>query len=458
MPTPTAFEQEMLEYINRARLDPQGEFDALIVDAATRTAVDPQITSALRYFDVDLALFQQQLAGLDPAAPLAWNTELAVAAEGHSLDMIAADTQAHQLPGGPDLGTRVEAAGYDGWSRIAENIFAYTESAIFGHAGFYIDWGTGPGGIQSPPGHRENILSPNVTEVGIAAVAESDPGTQVGPWVVTQNFGTRWDYQDQLLGVVIDDQDGDRFYDAGEGLGGVTVTAEGAAGSFTTTTWSSGGYQMPLVAGSYTVTFSGGGLGGVITETIVFGDENMKLDALAEDVIAIIAQLLEGGAAGDLLAGQAGDDTVIGYGGDDSLSGGDGADRLDGGAGGDDLDGGAWLDKLDGGAGDDALLGGDGIDWLWGRDGDDRIEGGAGRDVTFGGAGADVFVFSAGDGADTIGDFEIGIDRLLIENLDTATAIAVAWGNGMRIEWGADSLYLVGLDAGTTDPEILWGP
>ena len=84
--------------------------------------------------------------------------------------------------------------------------------------------------------------------------------------------------------------------------------------------------------------------------------------------------------------------------------------------------------------------------------------GGAGRDVTFGGAGADVFVFSAGDGADTIGDFEIGIDRLQIENLDTATAIAVAWGNGMRIEWGEDSLYLVGLDAGTTDPEVLWGP
>lgn len=457
MPIPSAFEQEMLEYINRARLDPQGEFDALIVDAATRTAVDPDVTSALRYFNVDLDLFRQQLDGHAAVAPLAWNADLAQAALDHSEDMIAADTQAHALPGGPDLVDRITAADYDNWTRIGENIFAYTESAQFGHAGFYIDWGYGPGGIQDPAGHRDSILSVNFTEIGIAAVAETDTTTEVGPWVVTQNFGTRRDYEDQLLGVVIDDRDGDRFYDAGEGLGGVTVTAEGDAGIFSTTTWESGGYQLPLLAGSYTVTFSGGGLEGVISETIVFDEANLKLDAVAADALIMLGQLLEGGAAADIFSGLSGDDTLRGLAGNDTLSGGEGADRLEGGDGADYLDGGTWLDKLDGGAGDDTLLGGDGIDWLWGEDGDDRIEGGRGRDVVFGGDGSDVFVFSVGDGADTIGDFEIGIDRLHLQNLDASSAIIGNWGNGLRIEWGEDSLYLVGLALEFTDPETLWG-
>ncbi|SDI70133.1 hypothetical protein [Alloyangia pacifica] len=95
--TPTAFEQQMLDYINRARLDPSGEFDALIADAASGTAVQANITSALRYFGVDLALFRDQLAAHDPVAPLAWNRALAAAAGAHSQVMIDTRTQGHQI-------------------------------------------------------------------------------------------------------------------------------------------------------------------------------------------------------------------------------------------------------------------------------------------------------------------------------------------------------------------------
>ena len=73
MSDPSAFEQLMLEYINRARMDPQGEFDRFIVSTSPVQAIEPGINSALNYFDVDLALYLLQLAGLQAAAPLAWS-------------------------------------------------------------------------------------------------------------------------------------------------------------------------------------------------------------------------------------------------------------------------------------------------------------------------------------------------------------------------------------------------
>lgn len=56
----------------------------------------------------------------------------------------------------------------------------------------------------------------------------------------------------------------------------------------------------------------------------------------------------------------------------------------------------------------DTLTGGAGADTLYGEYGDDLIEGGAGNDLLRGGYGDDTFVYSAGDGADTIADFNIG--------------------------------------------------
>ena len=351
--TPTAFEQMMLELLNRARLNPTGEFDALIDDPVAGTAVQANITGALSYFGVDLASFQAQLEGLSPVAPLAWNRALAAAADGHSQLMIIHDAQSHQLPGEETLAIRIASAGYENWRAVSENIFAYTLDAVYGHAGFFIDWGYDDedvsgstlvpdwqsvgDGIQDPAGHRINMLSAALTEVGIAAVTESDPGTDVGPYVVTQDFGNRFDYSAQLLGVVISDADGDGFYDMGEGLGGVTVTATGSAGTFTTTAWGSGGYQMELPEGSYSVTFSGGGLVGTATYVVTMGGENAKLDGYAADAV-VLADLVGGvyddilrGTSGvqQALAGMAGDDTLIGGGGAaDALAGDSGNDWL----------------------------------------------------------------------------------------------------------------------------------
>ena len=69
-----------------------------------------------------------------------------------------------------------------------------------------------------------------------------------------------------------------------------------------------------------------------------------------------------------------------------------------------------------GGAGDDTLIGGDEDDILHGGSGDDLLDGGLGDNDLVGGAGADHFVLA--DGAtNIIGDFEVGIDRFLLDGL-----------------------------------------
>lgn len=284
MASPNAYEQEMLELINRARADPAGEFDKIVINQGAGTGADADITNALAGFSVDLALFKAQLAAFNAVAPLAWNDALNIAAVNHTNFMIAQDAQEHVLPGEDGLGVRFTGAGYI-WNNIGENIFAYSKSAEYGHAGFVVDWGgsAATGGMQDPAGHRNSILSAVYTEIGIGAVAESNSATAVGPMVVTQDFGFNSNYKAQVVGVVFKDGDADNFYDAGEGLGGVTVTITGTNGTFTTQTWGAGGYQLEVAAGNYTVTFSGGGYVGSKTENITIGASNVKVDALSGD-------------------------------------------------------------------------------------------------------------------------------------------------------------------------------
>ena len=428
--TPTNEEQLYLEMMNRARADPAGEFDALILDAATRTGITDSISNALDFFNVDMGVLAAQLAAYPSVAPLAWSTALATSADTHSQLMIDFDEQSHSLPGEPGLIQRVRDGGYENLAAVGENVFAFARDPFYGHGGFYIDWGSTTTGIQDPPGHRNAILSTTYTQVGISSIAESDDATSVGPFVVTQHFATSFDYQPRLLGVVINDGDDDDFYDIGEGMGGVTVTATSGGQSYTTTTWSSGGYQMILPAGTYTVTFSGGALTGDIQTQVTIGGENVKLDAQADQAVApppepgdtisgtpdadtltgtsgddtITAgagnDSLEGGEGHDTMTGGIGFDTMAGGGGDDTLIGQDGYDSLSGGSGDDSMTGNNGFDTLDGGEGHDTLSGGLGLDTLRGAGGNDELNGNAGFDLLEGGEGNDLL--NGNSGADTL--------------------------------------------------------
>jgi len=275
MSAPSAREQYTLELTNRARLDPDGAYDRLVTDA-------PQnVTDSIDFFNVDLTILRQQFDALTAVAPLAWNGDLGNAAVKHSQEMIDADTQSHRLPGEATLGTRISNEGYN-FSTVGENVYAFGDDAFQAHAAFFIDWGSTATGIQDPAGHRDNIMSDSFVEMGIGYLRELDAGTQVGTDVITHNFGDRFGYEAQLTGVVIDDNDGDRFYDIGEGEGGVTVQASGTAGTFTTQTWAAGGYNLVVPAGDYTVTFTQGAQ--TFSTTATVGTDNVKVDALIDDM------------------------------------------------------------------------------------------------------------------------------------------------------------------------------
>ncbi|WP_088240414.1 hypothetical protein [Calothrix rhizosoleniae] len=84
--------------------------------------------------------------------------------------------------------------------------------------------------------------------------------------------------------------------------------------------------------------------------------------------------------------------------------------------------------------GDDFLNGGAGQDSLLGGDGNDILIGGLGRDSLRGNSGNDLFIFTTGQGKDTIFDYEDGVDTLgLTEGLSFGQLEITQIGDDTRI-------------------------
>ncbi len=156
---------------------------------------------------------------------------------------------------------------------------------------------------------------------------------------------------------------------------------------------------------------------------------------------------LNGHEGNDTLRGGSGDDFLYGGDGDDTLRGGDGNDTLGGSRGNDTLRGNQGDDKLDGGSGNDELRGGKGNDKLHGNLGNDVLRGGKGNDILAGGSGGDTFVFRAGDGQDTITDFDVTEDgeviRLHLDGPDRPDQAAFEESIAMY-QVGADTVIVYG--------------
>lgn len=351
MASPSDHEQFLLELINLTRLDPMAGAARYIESYVPLLANDEDIQSALTYFKVSGDALLASFRTLLPVQPLAWNSALNDATRQHSALMIAHDEQSHRLPGEPGLGERALQAGY-AYARLAENVFAYAQSMLYAHAGFMVDWGNGPNGMQDPPGHRLSTMNADYREIGIGVVAESDPATQVGPFVVTENYGLRQHSpQVFLLGVAYADGDSDGFYSLGEGRPGMLVSSAGANNHTTP----SGGYALELAAGSRSITFSGAGLEMPMVVSANLPDgTNAKLDARGNATLLTSVDLSVISGVNQLIA--------LGI-GNIALTGNDGTQWLEGNAG---------NNRLSGMAGDDILIG---------RGGNDIIDGGAGRDL-----------------------------------------------------------------------------
>jgi uncharacterized protein YkwD len=95
--------------------------------------------------------------------PVRVESRLNDAAASHARLMGGRDKMSHSLGG--SLPKRIGAAGYD-WGAAAENLGAG-----------YANLDAAMAGWKQSAGHRRNLLNPNVTEIGVAAVA-TPPGSK----------------------------------------------------------------------------------------------------------------------------------------------------------------------------------------------------------------------------------------------------------------------------------------
>ncbi len=160
---------------------------------------------------------------------------------------------------------------------------------------------------------------------------------------------------------------------------------------------------------------------------------------------------LEGSDDANHLVGNAGFNNIRGLGGNDLIEGGTNTygDVLDGGDGNDTIYGNG---DLLGGAGDDQLISGAGDSNLSGGDGNDSLTGGIGNDTLAGGAGNDEYLYSRGDGQDTVNDYDSVVGS--VDTLRFSSGIVVS---DITFRWHGSDL-VIGI-AGTTDQLTIlnWG-
>lgn len=244
-------------------------------------------------------------------ASLVLDLRLNAAAEDHSRWLLEVDAFSHTGKGGSDPGDRMRDAGFE-----FSGSWTWTEN---------VAWRTdqkGPDGLEDgvaslhrmlmdSPGHRANILNPDVEAIGIGVERGEYRGSDAV--FATQNFART------SAALRVDEADGGR--------------SDAAAAS------------APTPA--------------VVEDRAIVGTH-------ARDRLA-------GGSGDDLIEGREGDDVLRGNKGDDRLVGDDGGDRLVGGDGDDVLRGDGGNDVLKGNRGDDTIVGGDGDDLLQGGEGADRF-------------------------------------------------------------------------------------
>ena len=227
---PTAVEQQMLELMNRSRLNPTQE--GIILDTVNTWYSVAARAQAPAFFTYLRAEFAQNPA----VAPLAFHPTLIQTARAHSQDMVTNHYFAHADLAGRDPSARATAAGYTGG--IGENLDGAGASSgddiIHAHFDLMVDYNNID--TAHPLGHRQNVLNSSYTEVGVGVIGALSGG------MITQDFGAP--ARSYILGVAYVDANGNGRYDEGEGLAGVTVTPD--SGNWYAVTSASGGFAIPV--------------------------------------------------------------------------------------------------------------------------------------------------------------------------------------------------------------------
>ncbi len=326
---PTENEQLFLELVNRARLDPAAEAARFGIGLNDPTPGDPSDTPSV-------------VLTPDAKQPLAYNALLAVAAEGHSNDMLARDYFEHNAPdpapNGTTPGDRMETAGYE-----FTGDWTWGENLAWGGSGGKIDLDaqilSHHEGLFKSAGHRVNILNDAFRETGVAQVAgeftTTDSDGQTNDWnasMLTNKFAKSGS-DIFLSGVTYSDLDSDRFYSLGEAQAGASISVSGMA----TQSATAGGYALALAGGTTQVEVTFEWEGAQIAVMVDMGGRNAKLDLIGGTRLMSSADLTlgtgvaEGGLLGvdDLnLTGNGLDNLLIAGRGDNIIDGGSGQDTV----------------------------------------------------------------------------------------------------------------------------------
>ena len=154
----------------------------LITTTLPGQSVEAQVEAAIfRYTN------QERIAAGVP--PLVQNAVLTTVARAHSLDMRARNFFSHTNPDRISPFQRMEAAGYP-YLSAAENIAASSSHTLTSNPDevgrhFVQDlW-------MNSRGHRESLLSPKYTEIGIGVVYDPDKSASPYGFIATQDFGRR---------------------------------------------------------------------------------------------------------------------------------------------------------------------------------------------------------------------------------------------------------------------------
>lgn len=309
----SADETDAFNRINAFRADPRNElyemfvdqgyggskavFDALLNGQTSHTAGwwvsnfgSNLATNSMDFFGTVPSTLNGQFAAL-PAGPLpayTWSDNLGWASHQYSVwveNDAGATSNPHAVAGAPGFAARFSDAGVN-WTGIGENIAAnWIFDTELMHMGFAVDWGPGVDGIQSPPGHRNSMLSTSYDHLGIGIV---DAGWDSERITQVQHFATQFSTDPIVYGYVTDEMTGNELsgvlvnvYDAGNNLLGTATTD--ARGAYTIQyTGGTPDYTTYAVSGAPAVTGSGLGNSGsnyfldaaLSQDTLVLGDAN----------------------------------------------------------------------------------------------------------------------------------------------------------------------------------------
>lgn len=258
--TMTDYEQLILELVNRARMDPLAEVARnSSVGSLNQGVSSGSITST-------------------PKQPLASVQPLVDSGRAHAQDMIDNDYFSHYGLDASTPTSRGAAAGY--WNSVGENIAWNGSTGPIDHES---ETYTAHENLFASPSHRVNMLHDPYSEVGI--------GVRFGPYtdgltynvaMTAEQFGFKLGSNPYITGVVYEDGRtiDDDFYSIGESEENVRITAlsMNTGLTYTTTTGASGGYNLTVPSGTYTLTASDGLSETMVETMVVVTSENVKVD------------------------------------------------------------------------------------------------------------------------------------------------------------------------------------